>query len=180
MSTLMYAAMTAKREEARPNTSTTETPGVGVYVDALSALVPAEVLAAHAAILTFTTQNSTEGGKTTVTVTEPRTLWWTFWALTVISMAIYFAGLGKTNWDRWDWGRILLPAAAFVGWTMLQKGSAFDAVAPDLPSAPRTAIAILGAVVLALVARSLAYRADRKEPEREKRSNTEERATNAA
>ena len=58
MSTLAYAAMTSKREVARPGASTTsDAPGVQTYVDALAALVPAEVLTVHGAVLTFT--NST-------------------------------------------------------------------------------------------------------------------------
>ena len=69
MSTLAYAAMTRVREAATPGTSTTtKPPGVKTYVDALTALVPAEVLAAHATILTFTTTTS---GKTVVRAKAP-------------------------------------------------------------------------------------------------------------
>jgi len=48
MSTLAYQAITKRRDEATPGTSDATSPGVGKYVDALAALVPAEVLAAHA------------------------------------------------------------------------------------------------------------------------------------
>jgi hypothetical protein len=186
MSTLMYAAVTAKREEAEPRTSTTQTPGIAMYVDALAALVPAEVLAVHAGILTFTTASVKDGaGNVTVRITEPGTLWWVFWALVVLSTVVYFAGLGRTKWDSWDWLRVLIPAAAFVGWTMLQKGSAFDAVAPNLPSATRSAIAVIGAVGLGLLARGLASKADQKNPRRngdetEPRPSTEQTVAGAA
>jgi hypothetical protein len=161
----MYAAMTAKREEAQPKTSTTNSPGVAMYVDALAALVPAEVLAVHAAILTFTTTSAKDGtGKSIIMITEPATLSWVFWTLVVLSMVVYYAGLGKTKWDSWDWLRILIPAAAFIGWTMLQKGSAFDAVAPSLSPATRSAVAVIGAVVLGLLARALASKADQRTP----------------
>ena len=44
MSTLAYAALTTKREQSDPKTSTsTSPPGLKTYVDALAALVPAEV-----------------------------------------------------------------------------------------------------------------------------------------
>ena len=61
MSTLAYAAMTRAREISKPGKSTTtDSPGVKTYVDALAALVPAELLVAHATILTFTTKTATD------------------------------------------------------------------------------------------------------------------------
>jgi hypothetical protein len=45
---------------------------------------------------------------------------------------------------------------------MLQRARALDAVAPSLGQASRSAIAILGAVFLGLIARQLAYKADQK------------------
>jgi hypothetical protein len=167
MSTLAYAAMTRKREEAAPGTSTkTNSPGVGTYVDALAALVPAEVLTAHAAILTFTTDTVTDAeGKATVTITQPGTLSGVFYALIAVSMILYAAGrLTAIKWDRWDCLRMLIPPLAFVGWTMLQKATAFDAIAPHFNQASRSATAIIGAIVLGLIAAGLAYKADRKTP----------------
>jgi hypothetical protein len=166
MSTLAYAAMTRKREESKPGTSTTTSaPGVNTYVDALAALVPAEVLTAHAAILTFTTDTVTNAaGKATVTITQPDTLFWVFWALILVSMALYVAGRLMTSaWDNlWDWPRMVIPPLAFVGWTMLQKATAFDAVAPGFSQAGRSATAIIGAILLGLLASGLAYKADQK------------------
>jgi hypothetical protein len=164
MSTLAYAAMTRKREEAKPGTSTTTSaPGIKTYVDALAALVPAEVLTAHAAILTFTTETVDKAGKATVTITEPGTLFWVFYALIGVSMALYAAGrLMASRWDSWDWLRVVIPPLAFVGWTMLQKATAFDAVAPGFSQAGRSAAAIIGAVLLGLLAAVLAYKADQK------------------
>ena len=52
MSTLAYAALTSRRERSpQGRTESEASPGVGTYVDTLAALVPAEVLALHAAIL---------------------------------------------------------------------------------------------------------------------------------
>lgn len=166
MSTLLYAAMTHRRQEAEATKSTKEQPpGVGTYVDALAALVPAEVLSVHAALLTFTTGTEAGAdGKAVVTITEPRTLAWAFWALLVLSVVIYVAAPGKMR--RWDWARALVAPLAFVGWTMLQKATAFDAVWPELAAAPRNAIAVIGAVVLGLVASNLADKADALPPER--------------
>src|SRR5687768_15446016 len=144
MSTLAYAAMTQARVNAPARTSmkTGGSPGVKSYVDALAALVPAEVLAAHATILTFTT--STTGG--TVTITKPQALVIAFYGLIALSLILYAgARLMASKWDKWDWVRMLIPGLAFVGWTMLQKATAFDAVTHGvLDEATRNVIAILG------------------------------------
>jgi len=159
MSTLAYAKLTSRREQAPPGTSSTTSPGVGSWVDTLAALVPAEVLAAHATIISFTT--STVDG--TTRITAPGTLKGVFIALVVVSAGLYWLA-HRGQWDRWDWGRVVIPPLAFVGWTMLQKPTAFDAVAPNLPEAPRFAIAVIGAIVLAAAAAALSDRADRQPP----------------
>jgi hypothetical protein len=129
-------------------------------VDALAALVPAEVLAAHATILTFTTNTE----DTVVTLTDKPALSIAFYGLIVLSMILYVVGrLIKSSWDAWDWLRVLIAPLAFVGWTMLQKATAFDAVAPAaLTSGTRNVIAILGGIVLGVIAAGLAYKADQK------------------
>lgn len=134
------------------------------FVDTLTALVPAEVLAAHAAILsatTTTTNSKGTGGKSTTTINDPATLKWSFFALAALSVALYiFPRWGKGNWGGLDYVRAVIPPLAFTGWTMLQKGSAFDAVAPSLSIGERTAIAVIGAALLSGAAARLAYKAD--------------------
>lgn len=164
MSTLAYGTLTTKREVADPGTSTdTEPPGVRTYVDALAALVPAEVLAAHAVLLTFVTETDTDAqGQNVATITEPTTLKWIFWVLILISIGLYLLGR-RTKLERWDVARALIPPVAFTFWTMLQKTTAFDAVWPSLREAPRNVIAVLGAVILGAVASALAFKADQNE-----------------
>jgi hypothetical protein len=168
VSTIAYAAMTTRRDASKPGTSTSASaPGVGTYVDALAALVPAEVLSLHAAVLSFTTETATDAaGKATVRITEPATLAGVFYALIVLTVLIYVVGRVKDGeWDRWDFARMLIPPLAFVGWTMLQKATAFDAVAKDsISPAARSAIAILGAAGLGGLASVLGTKADRKQP----------------
>jgi hypothetical protein len=160
MSTLTYAALTTRREEAVPRTSTRDAPpGVKTYVDAFAALVPAEVLALHAVILSVTT--STTDGKTEIAA--PETLFWAFVILVLLSIGLYVGyRLLARKWDKFDLIRMLIPPLAFVGWTMLQRPTAFDAVFPDLASAPRTVIALFLAVILGFIAAALAYQADQK------------------
>ena len=159
MSTLAYSAMTTRRDEANPGTSTTNSPpGVSTFVDALAALVPAEVLSLHAIIISVTT-TTTDGA---TRISAPDTLFWAFFGLILLSMVLY-AGprLMAGKWDnKWDYLRITIPPLAFVGWTMLQRTTAFDALFPNITEAPRTVIALFLAVLLGLAAAALAYKAD--------------------
>lgn len=161
MSTIAYAALTSAREKAEPGTSRSVSPGVGNYVDAFAALVPAEVLTAHAVVLSFTTTTTNQAGDLVTTITEPGTLKGVFVALLVLSVLLYVA-VHFRNWDRYDYIRMLIPPFAFVGWMMLQKATAFDAVLPNLGQASRDAIAIIGAIVLGVIAGLLAFQADQK------------------
>ena len=164
MSTLAYATLTTKRVLARPGTSTSESPpGVKGYIDALAALVPAEVLSLHAVLLSFTTKTQHGQGGPVISITEPGTLAWAFFGLVLLSVVLYVVPRFRT-WDRLDYLRASIPPFAFVAWTMLQRATAFDAVWPQLGEAPRTAIALFVAVLLGLSAVALAYGADRKEP----------------
>ena len=162
MSTLAYAQFTTKREEAQPRTSTKSAPpGVQTYVDALAALVPAEVLTLHGLILSVTTK----GDKGATTITAPETLSWAFLGLLVISVGLYVVPrLLAKKWDALDWLRMLIPPLAFIGWTMLQRATAFDAVFPHILDPTRTVIALFLAVVLGAGAAALAYKADQKQP----------------
>ena len=163
MSTLAYAQLTTRREEAQPNTSTsTSPPGVRTYVDALAALVPAEVLTLHALILSVTTKVENNVTK----ITEPGTLRWAFLGLLIVCVGFYVVPrLLAKKWDRLlDWFRMAIPPLAFVGWTMLQRAIAFDAAFPNVNDAARTVSALFLAVVLGAGASVLAYKADQKQP----------------
>ncbi len=173
MSTLAYAFLTTARDAARPGTSIASaegsSPGVATYVDALAALVPAEVLTAHAAILTFTTEAMKDGENPAVKIVDLPALKLAFWALLGLSSILYIVGRmmpkpgGQAqSLDRWDVLRALLPPASFVAWCMLQKATAFDAVVPvaEFSSGMRGVTAIIAAIVLGLLAAFLAFKAD--------------------
>jgi hypothetical protein len=165
VSTLAFAALINRREDARPGTSaTTGSPGVKTYVDALTALVPAEVLTLHGLILSVTTKTGTDStGNPVTTIAEQPTLFWSFFALIFLAV-IFYLGPRWGRWDKWDFGRAAIPPLAFVAWTMIQRATAFDAVWPSLGQAPRTAIALFVAVLLGLAAAGLGYKADQKQP----------------
>jgi hypothetical protein len=170
MSSMLYGAMAAKREAAPRGQSTEESPpGVKTYVDALAALVPAEVLGLHAVIITFCTQTSKGTGVTRIT--EWTALKGAFWALLVLAPLLFVVG----RWRAAAPGvqspsrpitalQALIPGVAFVAWTMLLRPSAFDAVDSGLATGARDTIAVIAAVVLGVVAAQLGYRLDGSDP----------------
>ena len=141
MSSYAYGALTQRREQATPGKSLrggSSPPGVSTYIDAMAAIVPVEVLAVHAAILPLATDTTTntEGDAVTV-ITEPGVLIGIFFAMIVLCLVIFVGGRGfKPEWDGLDYVRLAVPPLAFVVWTMLQKASAFDALAPKMDEVP--------------------------------------------
>lgn len=170
MSTILLGALTAKREDAEQGKSKDEkAPAVKPYVDALAALVPAEVLALNAVILQFSTEVS-EDKKTTV-ITEPTTLKWAFVALLVLSVVAFvssrFLAKNKKLKAPKLWVltlQCLIPPLAFLGWTMLQPVSAFDVVDSGLTIGARQTIAVIGAVFLGIGAAALGYKLNSEAP----------------
>jgi hypothetical protein len=180
MSTLAYNALTKQRQQspAIDDRGKTSVAGVKQYVDAAAALVPAEVLAFHVFALQLTTKTiesvgkgqiagkvdekvTTAKGENVAVITDPKALKYVFIALVIGAAALYAIGHWST-WEKADWFRMAIPPAAFVVWTMLQKATAFDAVAPGLADTPRALIAAGAAVVLGIAARELAFTADKK------------------
>lgn len=172
MSTLAYAQLTNAREASKPGTSTTQKPGIQTYMDAFAALVPAEVLTLHGLIITATmgipkaSADATASSVQSVAQILPDglgVLQWSFWGLVVCAVALYaIPRIVQGKWDRFDWARVLIAPLAFVGWTMLQRATAFDAVAPAMSAPARTAVALFLGAVLGAAAAALALKADAK------------------
>jgi len=161
MSSLGYGFISRKRDEAQPQDNVTDTTGLKTYVDAVAALVPAEVLAAHALILSFTTttgkvQDASGAMSNATTITQPTALKVAFVGLLLLSAGLYLAGRKP---QKVTGGVILgtcIPPLAFVAWTMIQRTTAFDAVAPGMNLAVREVIAVMLAVILPVVAAGFA------------------------
>lgn len=182
MSTLAYAQLTNAREAAPPGTSmSTGKPGIQTYMDAFAALVPAEVLTLHALVISVTTEIPKAAGAGAAAAASTAsaasaaaariipeavaTLTYSFWGLVAASAALYAAPrLMGGHWDRLDWLRMLIAPLAFVGWTMLQRTTAFDAAFPDLQQAPRTVMALFLGATLGAITAALAQQADKKPP----------------
>lgn len=164
MSTFAYAALTAKRQTSPAGASTTSgQPGMKTYVDVLAALVPAEVLAAHAAVLGFTTKQERVHGKSETIITDPTSLKIAFWGLIGVCVVLYVLG-HAAKWKLGDFLRVAIPPLAFVGWCMAQRSTAFDAVSKWNVD-QRSVAAIIGALLLGALAAALSYRADAQDPD---------------
>jgi hypothetical protein len=166
VSSLAYGLITAQRDSAPEGESKQQAqPGFGSYVDVVAALVPAEVLAANAALLPLMTETATnESGDSVTTITEPGTLKLVFVLSVIFSMMLYLVGLlrrleaGQAKVR--DWVGVIIPPLAFTAWTMLQKSTAFDALAPEMDEPVRFTVAVFGAVALGALAAVLSFKAD--------------------
>ncbi len=168
MSSVVSGALATRREQSDSGTSTSEEPpGLSTYVDVLAALVPAEVLAINAIVISLVTKSVAGGG---TQPTDPATLRLTFWLLLGLSSALYLLGRQQSlaqagrprGWTPADIVRMLIPAAAFTGWAMLDPSSAWSSVVPGMSSGTRILIAIVGATALAAITKALATQADLK------------------
>lgn len=94
MSALVYGMVNAQREAAPEGTSKKEeAPGFGSYVDVVAALVPAEILAANAALLPVMASSTTdEKGQAVTTITDPSNLKIVFWLSIVFCIVLYVVG----------------------------------------------------------------------------------------
>lgn len=145
---------------------------VNNYVEALVALIPAEVLTLHALVLTATT--TIDAATNTTSISDIGTLGAAFWGLIGMSLLLYLvprvSGAVKalpagTPWYRFtanipatDGLRAAIPPLAFVGWTMLQRMTAFDAAFPGVEESQRTVIGLFLAALLVALASWLAFK----------------------
>ena len=178
MSTVSFGALTTRREKSDSGTSKSDQPpGLNSYIDVLAALVPAEVLAIHAVIIAAVTTTNQRGQ---TEITQPATLRLAFWLLVGLAMALFVlgrqlaptpaavrqqAGASVPRWQRLEWQdliRIVIPPAAFVGWTLLEPTSVWNVVDASMSSGTRMLIAMVGAVLLAAVTKALASHSDNK------------------
>ena len=141
-------------------------PGLPKFLTMLAALVPGDILVVHGIILSATTKPAASGGLEIVPG-GVLALTVAFWGLILASILLY-AAVHHEHLKAPDFIRMLIPPAAFVGWTMLQKPTAFDAACNGLHCTVdwplRVVIAtLLGLVLIALV-NWLDYHVDRGHP----------------
>jgi hypothetical protein len=171
MSSYAYGAMALRREEAHRNTSkTSEPPGLSTYVDGLAAIVPAEVLALHALAISVLSPPSKKSGENIATIingADRPFLIFVFIVCIFASMALYALGHKRQTSKKFaavDYLSMLIPAFAFVAWTMAQRATAWDAIYPGMPETWSFFIAALVATGLGIAAAGSANADDNKEP----------------
>jgi hypothetical protein len=157
MSTLLFAQRMNERDGTEPE----KPPASKMFVDAAAALVPAEVLAVHLAIITVNTAvTKGDQGEVVTKITEPEVLKWAFFALLGLAVVIYLvARIASGLFDKGDVLCALIPPAAFACWAMLQRPTAFDAVWPELTEGTRVTIAVIAVGVLGAIAALASYEA---------------------
>lgn len=174
MSSVAFGALTTRRELSPSGTSkSTQPPGLNGYIDILAGLVPAEVLAIHAIVLSIVATSKSQGQ---TQITDSTTARWAFWLLLALSAVLFVLGRGgaptgsqdagvHAAQPQWEWQDIirgLIPPIAFVGWTMLEPVSTWNAVAPHVSAGMRVLIATVGAAALAAITKALTTHADKK------------------
>jgi hypothetical protein len=164
VSILVYSALTSRREEADSGESVDQSPpGVRTFLDALVALFPAELLSLHVLALALFTQTKDEGADMLLfTITERTGLRAAFVILIILGPVLYWIG-HTAAWKNEDYARAVIPAVAFVGWTMIQDNTAFDAWF-DWHDKLRFFVPAVGAIILGAIAARLAAKADTDPP----------------
>jgi hypothetical protein len=153
-------------DKATPTKARTKIPK---FLDILTALVPVEVLAAHAFLLGAVSQTAEpeDKGPVVMAITDQgaATL---FWFLLLVAAIAFYAvpHIVKHGWDKADYFRALIPAAAFAAWTMVEKATLFDAVT-DWDNALRIGIGVGLALAALILSKALADKAQEKTPEAE-------------
>ena len=184
MSTLLYQAVTLRREQS-PTPAQERDAGEpdagkkkpGEFLDVVAALVPAEIIAVHALILgTVSTKTEDADGAITTKLdpTQATLERWSWIGLVVAAAVLYVvphavssARAGRRPLvDRLDLLRMLIPAAAFWIWTMIQKGTLFEAVFAELSTPARAVVGGFAGLLLVAIAKLLSYKADEAEPVR--------------
>jgi len=176
MSALVYGNLTRRRldtpqgdelvfaeaDEGTKNASGAVSP-VKPWIDALTALVPAEALAIHGVAMSFGTTTTGSGGSAVTKITYPDQMVAVYVALLVLTMVLVFTG-AKTAKGLTIWLSAFVAAAAFVAWTMIQPSTAFDAFPFNLTGFGRTMIAVFLAVALGLISAALSRKATKDAP----------------
>ncbi|MEK6225575.1 MAG: hypothetical protein AABM40_04685 [Chloroflexota bacterium] len=129
--------------------------GESKLVTAVAALVPAEILAAHAFILSKATKLDSEG---TTTITNAGALQLSLPGLFVLALIVYLISRGFSDWQVLDFVRLFIPAVSFLVWTALIGTSALSPWLANLAKDGRAvapeavfAAAIITAVLLIAV-----------------------------
>jgi hypothetical protein len=167
-SELVFAAAPADVEANRTGQSQAvavepATGKVSHWQDVAAGLVPAEVLAIHGIAMSYGTTTTGSGESAVTRITYPGQMMAVYIAMMVLAAGLYLLG-AKTVRGWRTWVRAAIAVAAFIVWTMIQPSTAFDAFPFGFTSFARTMIAVFGAILLAVLVKVMAAKADAEEP----------------
>ena len=92
MSSVAFGALTTRRENSASGTSkSVQPPGLNGYIDILAGLVPAEVLAIHAIVLSIVATSNSQGQ---TQIADVSTAKWAFWLLLALAAILFVLGRG--------------------------------------------------------------------------------------
>jgi hypothetical protein len=148
---LSTLGLTAEGEAPTPEQKAAE------LAQKVAALVPADILVLHAIVLASATTLGDDGS---TTVTKPGLLKWTLPIGAALCVALYLIGKLPAWSGLSDFGRMLIPAAAFFSWTLLTGTSA---ATPWFANTDRGWLFLIGGVI-AVIALALADRLIPKNP----------------
>jgi hypothetical protein len=150
----------AKKPEDAP-------PPKDKLVTTLAGLIPAEILVFHALLLQATTTVDDPKGANPVTkIVDDEALLAGFVVLCILAAALYLAGVIRSNEFNpfRDIPLALVPPLAFVGWTALQRATAFDAV--DADAGDRAVIGIVAAGTAIAISTALSAKEEKEAEEK--------------
>jgi hypothetical protein len=161
VSTILYGRLVSRREVAiRDATEDPTKKAAEELAQLVAALVPAEVLTIHAAILAGATETGADGS---TAVTKPEVLKWSLVILGGTCVLLYLIGkvgfLTTATGDglqRLDALRMVIPALAFGAWTCLTGTSAMTPWAGDIERLWLVLAGGCAAVLLLALAKRLA------------------------
>jgi hypothetical protein len=124
------------------------------FLTSIAALIPADIIAAHAFILALASKTDEVG---TTTITQPDLLRWSLVGLLAAAGIVYLFGRGVQDWV-WpkDLVRLVLPPLGLLAWTALLGTSALTPWVGSINHITLVVTAVVGGVILLGLSRSVA------------------------
>lgn len=115
--------LTSVRGDEREMKQAEERADENKLVTAVAAIIPTEIIAMHALVLSKTTVTGEDGS---TTITKPAVLKWSLLVLMALAVLSYIIGRGLKHWGPRDFARTAIPPVAVLVWTGIIGTSALS------------------------------------------------------
>jgi hypothetical protein len=122
MSAFLYGRLIRQQEALKGDTAAAARAEQNKLVTTVAALIPTEIIALHALMVSCTT--TTSHGITTITKRAP--LQASLIVMILLSVVVFVIGRSGKEWTKRDFVRVWLPPAAVLAWTGLIGTSALS------------------------------------------------------